>query len=209
MPRSQWEQLQLGSCSTAATELKETHRVPPSTPCSGLGQSQPLTPPDCPHAGPCSGLSCRLSISPARLFVLALTLSIIPGGLIGSSRLLCSDLVPAVSGGSLPMRKVTVLAASGPRGGKSSGCCPDTCRPVLWGLTLHPPPPVSQMAWCHLPGTPPLPGMVTHLWAGFPALVLGCTDVLCEASVPLIGWVTTGLGFREVHGAPVLEVPGS
>lgn len=74
--------------------------MPPSTPCSGLGQSQPLTPPDCPHAGPCSGLSCRLSISPARLFVLALTLSIIPGGLIGSSRLLCSDLVPAVSGGS-------------------------------------------------------------------------------------------------------------
>ena len=182
MPRSQWEQLQLGSCSTAAIELKETHRVPPSIPCSGLGQSQPLTPPGCPHAGPCSGLSCRLSVSPACLSVLALTLSVLPGGLIGSSQLLCSDLVPAVSGESSD-EEGACPRSLGAQGGKGSGCWPDTCRPVLWGLTLHPPPPVSQMAWCHLLGTPPLPGMVSHLRAGFPAVVLGCTHVLCGSSV--------------------------
>lgn len=180
----------------------------PSVPCSGLGQSQPLTPPGCPHAGPCSGLSCRLSVSPACLSVLALTLSVLPGGLIGSSRVLCSDLVPAVSGESSD-EEGACPRSLGAQGRKSSGCRPDTCRPVLWGLTLHPHPPVFQVARCHLPGTPPLPGTVSHLRAGFPAVVLGCTHVLCGASVPPVGWVTTGLGFRQVHRAPVLAVPGS
>ena len=154
--------------------------------CRGLGQSQPPAAPGCPHTGPCSGLSCWSSVSPARLSVLVLSPSIPLGGLIRSSSLLCPDLVLAVG-------RLERCLSSQPQG-------PGKGRAAAFALTC---------AALFSGGSPSVPLLPSLRWLGIiswaPRLSLGWSFTfglasllwsraahtsLCGASVPPVGWVT-------------------